>query len=84
MLHNKRNNYNEKPMHHNEEKAPLSAAKESPHKAAKTQHSQKINKLVIIIIKQTNVCYNLGMKNFLSFSFKKKKEMLFHSPSDRK
>ena len=83
MLH-KRNSHNEKPMHLNEEKAPLSAARESPHKAAKTQHCQKINKFIIVVIKETNVCYNLGMKNFLSFSLKKKKEILFHSPSDRK
>ena len=41
MLHNKRSHCNEKPVHLNEEEPPLTAARESPRAAMKTQHSQK-------------------------------------------
>ena len=41
MLRNKRSHCNEKPAHHNKEKPPLTAIRESPHAAMKTQHSQK-------------------------------------------
>ena len=45
MLHNKRSYRNEKPVHHNEEKPPLTTTRESPCAAMKTQCRQK-NKLV--------------------------------------
>ena len=41
VLHNKRSHRNEKPVHRNEEKPPLTATRESPRAATKTQHSQK-------------------------------------------
>ena len=41
MLHNNRSHNNEKPMHHKEEQPLLSAVRQSPHTATKTQHSQK-------------------------------------------
>ena len=41
MLHNKRSHRNEKLAHHNEEQPPLTATRESPHTATKTQRSQK-------------------------------------------
>ena len=72
-------------------KSPCTTMKRKPHflqlekaltKQQRPSTAKKINKLVIII-KQKTVCYNLGMKNFLSFSFKKRK-ILFHFPSDRK
>ena len=41
VLHNKRSHRNEKPPHHNEEWPPLTATRESPRAATKTQCSQK-------------------------------------------
>ena len=41
MLHNKRSHPNEKPAHCNKEQPPLTATRESPCAATKTQHSQK-------------------------------------------
>ena len=41
VLHNKRSHCNEKPAHHNEGQPPLTATRESPHAAMKTQCSQK-------------------------------------------
>ena len=41
VLHNKRRHHNEKPAHCNEEQPPLTATRESPRAATKTQHSQK-------------------------------------------
>ena len=43
VFRNKRSHCNEKPAHRNrnKEKPPLSATRESPHAATKTQHSQK-------------------------------------------
>ena len=41
VLHNKRSHCNEKPTRRNEEWPLLATAKESPHTATKTQHSQK-------------------------------------------
>ena len=41
MLRNKRNHYNEKPAHRNEEWPPLAATRESPRAATETQHTQK-------------------------------------------
>ena len=42
LLHNKRSHRNEKPVHRNKEKPPLTATRESPHAAMKTQRSQKL------------------------------------------
>ena len=39
VLHNKRNHCNEKPMYRNEEQLLLTATRESPGTATKTQHS---------------------------------------------
>ena len=44
VLCNKRSHRNEKPVHLNEEEAPLSATRERPHAAMKTQRSQKKKK----------------------------------------
>ena len=41
VLCNKRSHRNEKPAHHNQEQSPLTATRESPRAATKTQHSQK-------------------------------------------
>ena len=41
MLRNKRSHLNEKPVHRNKEQPLLTAARESPHAATKTQRSQK-------------------------------------------
>ena len=41
VLHNKRSHLNEKPVHRNKEQPPLTATRESPHAATKTQCSQK-------------------------------------------
>ena len=43
-LRNKRSHRNEKPSHRNEQQPLLAAARESPHAAMMTQHSQKIKK----------------------------------------
>ena len=40
VLHNKRSHRNEKPSHHNKEQPPLTATRESPRAATKTQHNQ--------------------------------------------
>ena len=44
VVHNKRRQYNEKPMHGcttTKKEPPPAATRESPHTAVKTQHSQK-------------------------------------------
>ena len=41
VLRDKRSHCNEKPAHHNKEKPPLAATRESQRAATKTQHSQK-------------------------------------------
>ena len=44
MLRNKKSHHNEKPAHRDEEWSPLSATRESPHAATKTQRGQKKKK----------------------------------------
>ena len=47
VLRNKRSHRNEKPAHRNKEEPQLTATRESPHSATKTQHSHKsINKFI--------------------------------------
>ena len=47
VLRNKRSHLHEKPTHCNEKWPPLSATRENPHAAIKTQHSQKKKKVLL-------------------------------------
>ena len=59
VLRNKRSHHNEKPVHHNAEQPPLTATRESPRAATKTQRSQKKKKKESMTLTEKSVILHL-------------------------